>query len=96
MVDRRFAVVLGLLAVASAAEPAGAPAGAGLPKRGEAILFAHIVLMLIAWWFLLPLGMVFANRGRSSNKGSGAADNAWFKLHSTLMPVGWVLQVRLF
>lgn len=81
----------------------GGEAHDGPARRGEAVLFAHIVLMLASWWLLLPLGVILANRGRGADTESRLArwrsvslGPAWFKLHLHFQYGGWLLQLAGF
>ena len=69
----------------------GSSASKAVSKRNaEASLWAHIILMVLSWGFLLPLGVVVANRTRDMNTVRG---DTWFVFHRTVQYIGWTLQI---
>eukprot|EP00944_MAST-04C_sp_MAST-4C-sp1_P006372 g6372.t1 len=69
----------------------GSSASKSVSKRNaEASLWAHIILMVLSWGFLLPLGVVVANRTRDMNTVRG---DTWFVFHRTVQYIGWTLQI---
>ena len=72
----------------------GSSASKSVSKRtAEASLWGHMILMLLSWGFLLPLGVVVANRTRNMNTVRG---DAWFVFHRTVQYIGWALQIAGF
>jgi len=59
-----------------------------LERQPEAVLWAHALLMLFAFAWLLPWGFTLAY----STRGVGAP-GAWFTAHLRLQTYGWVLQL---
>eukprot|EP00943_MAST-04B_sp_MAST-4B-sp1_P001323 g1323.t1 len=58
--------------------------------HAKAALWAHIILMLVSWGFLLPFGVFIANRTRSIDN---VKKNSWFIAHRTIQYIGWALQL---
>mmetsp|Transcript_18149 Transcript_18149/g.48822 ORF Transcript_18149/g.48822 Transcript_18149/m.48822 type:complete len:357 (+) Transcript_18149:109-1179(+) len=76
---------------ASADDTAVVAAADSVPlKRGEPLLFAHILCMCLSWGCLIPWGVTAARWGRDPEN---APKGAWFVLHKRLQYAGWTLQL---
>ena len=67
-----------------------APAIKPTKRNAEVALWAHIIFMILSWGFLLPLGVVVANRMRDV---ADVAKDSWFHVHRAVQYIGWTLQV---
>lgn len=84
---------MAVLAFVIATLGAGSDDPAAVAKPAEPVLLAHFILMLVSWGFLLPLGVVFARRGRN---GYEAKEGAWFRIHKVFQYAGLLLQLGGF
>ena len=59
------------------------------------LLWAHVILMVLSWGMLLPLGVVWARGLRLSAKQLGGQP-IWFQGHRIIQSLGWALQLAGF
>jgi len=59
-------------------------------KSAEAVLWLHLICMVLSWGGLLPWGVVLANRIR---KVADMPPGRWFILHRRFQVVGWCVQL---
>jgi len=67
----------------------------GADNQTPALITLHAGLMLMSWGILLPWGASIAACCKKSGYQIGT-EPAWFSLHKTLMPSGWLLQLAGF
>ena len=58
-----------------------------------ASLVAHVLMMVVAWGFLLPFGVSAAFCERNFGKSRFFEDTDWFTLHFRLQVAGWAMQL---
>jgi len=87
----------------SIAECDGVCSGPGCGSTGSTsltilprtLLWAHVILMVLSWGMLLPLGVIWARGLRLSTKQVGGQP-IWFQGHRIIQSLGWVLQLAGF
>jgi hypothetical protein len=60
-------------------------------KKGNAVLWLHVLCMLLGWGLLLPWGASLANRSRDVG-----AKGSWYRTHVAMQITGWGCQIAGF